>query len=155
MTQPKQTKADLGYEIYNCTYRITQEGFSSDPIKGKISIGSTPPDEMSDDHELILTHFTPERIKKSGFKVDADPSFEILEVEGYEPETFQIPASFPPAPYYAIPGTHYILLPDGNVARLLKPCLVKGREYTNLKYGNKIKRVSRKWILSQIAGQNL
>lgn len=152
MKEPNQTKADPGYKMYACTYRITQEGFVSSPMKGKVAIGSKSPDEKSDDYELMLAHFTPEQIKKSGFAYEADPAFEILDVEGYQPKAFEIPASFPPALYHPIPGTHYILLPDGQIARLLKPCLVKGREYFNLsKTGEKIKRVSRKWILSEIA----
>jgi hypothetical protein len=151
MKEPN-TKSDLGYEIFSCIYRINQDGFLSSEMEGKISIGQKSPDEKSDDFQITLAHFTPEQIKKSGFICEADPSFEIIKVEGYQPKAFEIPASVPSAPYHPIPGTHYILLPDGQIARLLKPCIVKGREYFNLsKTGEKIKRVSRKWILSEIA----
>jgi hypothetical protein len=151
MKEPN-TKSDLGYEIFSCIYRINQDGFLSSEMEGKISIGQKSPDEKSDDFQITLAHFTPEQIKKSGFICEADPSFEIIKVDGYQPKAFEIPASFPSAPYHPIPGTHYILLPDGQIARLLKPCIVKGREYFNLsKTGEKIKRVSRKWILSEIA----
>jgi hypothetical protein len=153
MKEPN-TKSDLGYEIFNCTYRINQDGFLSSEMEGKISIGKKSPDEKSDDFQITLAHFTPEKIQASGFICEADPSFEIIKVEGYQPKAFEIPKDFPVKMYYEIPGTHYILLPDGQIARLLKPCIVKGREYFNLsKSGEKIKRVSRKWILGQIASK--
>ena len=156
MHEPKNTKADLGYEMYACTYRINQDGFLSSPMKGRIAIGKKSPDEKTDDYELMLAHFTPEQIQKSGFAYEADPAFEIIEVEGYQPKAFEMPDHLPEALYHPIPGTHYILLPDGNVARMLKPCMVKGREYFNLsKTGEKIKRVSRKWILAQITGSKI
>lgn len=67
-------------------------------------------------------------------------------------ESQEIEISFSPEkPYHRIPGSQYIFLPDGSVARLLKPTIVEGREYFNLiGIAPKARRVSRRWIRKQI-----
>lgn len=61
------------------------------------------------------------------------------------------PATFPAKSYFVIDGSRYIMLEDGQVARLLTPTKVEHREYFNLKFKDKTRRVSRKWMLSTIA----
>jgi hypothetical protein len=68
-----------------------------------------------------------------------------------ETPTRIFPATFPPKSYFVIEGSRYIMLEDGQVARLLTPTKVEHREYFNLKFPEKTRRVSRKWMLTSIA----
>lgn len=50
--------------------------------------------------------------------------------------------------YITVPNTSYILLSDGTVARLLKPCPIHRQVYFNLIINGKMKRMNKQDVLS-------
>lgn len=140
----KQTKA---YLLAACEFLYPE--VPDEIHQGFVSVGEAIPDYGSPDDEQTIFHLFPEDLKK-GFPFHAgEVIIKSVTLPDEKPEKKPDPLAIAIDGNYArIEDSNYIFLPDGNVARLLTPCVVKGREYFNLKYSGKIRRVSRRWLIA-------